>query len=71
MSQLLWLLQVSFAALRLEEGGQSMADDSAYFERRASEETTAAKRAEHPRAREVHLQMAELYNGLVDEARLG
>lgn len=35
--------------------------DTIYFERRAGEERIAAMKAAHPRARQVHLELAEAY----------
>ncbi len=35
--------------------------DSAYFTRRASEETEAAERATNPRARQLHIELAARY----------
>jgi hypothetical protein len=35
--------------------------DYHYFRRRASEERTAAKRATHPAARRIHLELADRY----------
>ncbi len=35
--------------------------DSAYFARRASEETEAAERATNPRARQLHIELAARY----------
>jgi hypothetical protein len=42
-----------------------MEEETAYFQRRASEETTAAAKAQHPNAREAHLRMAQSYQDLV------
>ncbi len=41
-----------------------MDEDTLYFERRASEEFLAAAKAQHPRAREAHLTMAQRYQDL-------
>ena len=41
-----------------------MEHDVAYFNRRASEERTAANLAEHPNARQAHLEMAERYKDM-------
>ena len=41
-----------------------MDDDTLYFERRASEESLAAEKAQHARAREAHLKMAQRYRDL-------
>lgn len=42
-----------------------MDEDALYFERRASQELIAAEKAQHPRAREAHLEMARHYQSLV------
>jgi hypothetical protein len=42
-----------------------MGEDALYFERRASQELVAAEKAQHPRAREAHLEMARHYRDLV------
>lgn len=41
-----------------------MEDDAIYFERRSSEEVSAAAKAQHRKAREAHLQMARSYRDL-------
>lgn len=41
-----------------------MESDSAFFTRRAREEMLAASKADHPRAREAHLQLAARYSDL-------
>ena len=41
-----------------------MDDDTLYFGRRASEEFLAAAKAQQPRAREAHLNMAQRYQDL-------
>jgi hypothetical protein len=38
-----------------------MQSDLSYFQRRASEERTAALGARYPRVRHIHLEMAALY----------
>lgn len=38
-----------------------MEQDVAYFSRRAAEERTAASNAEHPNAKQAHLDLAERY----------
>lgn len=38
-----------------------MEQDVAYFSRRASEERAAASLAEHPNAKQAHLELAERY----------
>jgi len=43
-----------------------MESDAAFFTRRAREERFAATKAEHPKARKAHLEMAARY-GLTDE----
>ena len=40
--------------------------DVRYFLHRASQESIAAERAEHPRVRQIHLDMAEHYLALAD-----
>ncbi len=57
-------------------GGRMMEGDAIYFRRRASDERAAAKRAEHPAARQAHLEMAGRYDDLasaiaVSEKELG
>jgi hypothetical protein len=47
------------------KGGKPMGDDAIYFARRAAQELTAATEAEHPKAREAHLQMARHYRDLI------
>jgi hypothetical protein len=42
-----------------------METDAAFFARRAREELLAASRADHPRARQAHLDMAGRYSDLV------
>ena len=46
-----------------------MDEDAVYFERRASEELLAAAKAQHPRAREAHLTMAQSYWDLASIGR--
>jgi hypothetical protein len=41
-----------------------MESDAAFFTRRAREERFAATKAEHPRARKAHLEMAARYADL-------
>lgn len=41
-------------------------DDSAYFRRRVAEEKAAAGRADHPNARQAHLDLADRYQDLAD-----
>ena len=43
--------------------------DSAYFERRASEETAAAERANDERARRLHIELAERYTNAARSGR--
>ncbi|MCH8616679.1 hypothetical protein LZ016_11285 [Sphingomonas sp. SM33] len=43
-----------------------MESDAVYFRRRASEENLAAIRADHPRARKAHLELAGRYDDLAD-----
>lgn len=38
-----------------------MVSDRVYYERRAADERAAAMKAAHPRARQVHLEMAAAY----------
>ena len=42
-----------------------MEEDAIYFERRAAQETIAAMKADHPRARAAHLRLARHYHDLV------
>lgn len=48
-----------------------MEHDVAYFNRRATEETTAASQAAHPNARQAHLDMAERYRDLASAIAAG
>jgi hypothetical protein len=41
-----------------------MESDAVFFTRRAREEVLAASKADHPRARQAHLQMAARYADL-------
>jgi|KBSSwiStaDraftv2_1062776.scaffolds.fasta_scaffold950845_1 hypothetical protein len=41
-----------------------MESDAAYFSRRAQEERRAAQTAAHETARQLHLEMADRYDGL-------
>jgi len=64
-----WLLctprQIGKASARKPIRGRGlMDDDTLYFERRASDEFLAAAKAQHPRAREAHLKMAQRYQDL-------
>lgn len=43
-----------------------MEPDSTYFARRADEEQAAAAYAEHPKAQQVHLDLASRYQELAD-----
>jgi hypothetical protein len=45
-----------------------MERDAVYFSRRANEERIAAMRAEHPQARQAHLEMAKRYRELTISA---
>ncbi len=45
-----------------------MVEDTDYLRRRAVEEREAAKNAANPLARDIHLQMAERYDALVESA---
>lgn len=44
--------------------------DLAYFAKRASQETAAAVKARHPKARLAHLKMAQRYDGLSHALRM-
>lgn len=46
-----------------------MESDVDYFCRRVAEETAAASKADHPTARQAHLNMAERYRDLADAIR--
>jgi len=48
-----------------------MEGDRVYFERRASEERSAAMKAAHPKAREVHLELASRYDERLGEMAAG
>jgi hypothetical protein len=43
-----------------------MEGDAAYFSRRAIEQSEAAANAEHPKAREAHLELAARYAELAE-----
>ena len=50
-------------------GGCVMTEsDFQYFERRASEERSAAELAGHPSARRAHLELAERYSDMAEAA---
>jgi hypothetical protein len=46
--------------------GRVMEGDAAYFSRRAIEQSEAAANAEHPKAREAHLELAARYAELAE-----
>lgn len=47
-------------------GGAPMEADLVYFSRRAAEEKAAASRADHPNARQAHLDLAGRYEDLAN-----
>lgn len=49
---------------RRTRGRAVMDEDALHFERRSTEEFLAAAKAQHPRARDAHLKMAQFYQDL-------
>lgn len=45
--------------------------EAVYFQRRATEEFLAAANSQHPKAREAHLKIAQVYQGLASARGAG